>query len=119
MRAPRVQFTVRRMMSLVLIVGVGLGWVVHRVHVQQDAVTAILRAGGAVQYDWQYEDGSRVVNGMPGGTRWLARAPGPPYWLARALGPHYFDSVTHVTLLGRVTDADMDAIAGLDRVETL
>jgi hypothetical protein len=69
-------------------------------------VMAILRAGGAVQYDWQYKDGSRVVTGVPGG----------PRWLARALGPHYFDTVTDVFLPGRVIEADMDAIASLDGV---
>src|SRR5262245_5025697 len=105
----RLRISVRGMMALVLIVGVGLGWVIHRAHVQRDAVAAITRAGGQVMYDWQYRDGRRVSFGVPGG----------PRWLARILGPHYFDSVTHVILLGRVTDADMDAVTSLDRVERL
>jgi hypothetical protein len=92
-----------------LILGGILGWVVRRAEIQRDAVAAINRAGGQAMYDWQYRDGTTVSFGVPGG----------PRWLARLLGPHYFDSVTHVTLPGRVTDTDLDTIAALDRVETL
>src|SRR4051812_45080924 len=98
MRSPRVRFTMRRMMILLLIIGGVLGWIVHREHVQQDAVRAILRAGGAVLYDSQYKDLGRVADGVPGGTTRSARALGPPYGWLRALGPPYFGAVTDVTL---------------------
>ena len=48
MKLPRVQSSVRALMALVLALGVGLGWFVHRAQVQRDAVAAILRAGGRV-----------------------------------------------------------------------
>ena len=38
-------------MALVLLLGGGLGWVVHCARVQRDAVSAIRRAGGNVFYD--------------------------------------------------------------------
>ena len=34
----RLRISVRGLMALVLIVGGGLGWVIHRAHVQRDAV---------------------------------------------------------------------------------
>jgi hypothetical protein len=58
----RVRFSVRAMIVLVVVVGCGLGWVVHRARVQRDAVSALLRMGGrgtVVLYDWEYKDGNR------------------------------------------------------------
>ena len=40
----RLRISVRGLMALVLIVGGGLGWVIHRAHVQRDAVAAIQSA---------------------------------------------------------------------------
>jgi hypothetical protein len=43
------RFSVRGLIVLVLVVGAGLGWIVHPAHVQRDAVAAITMAGGLVQ----------------------------------------------------------------------
>jgi hypothetical protein len=45
------RFNVRGLIVVVLVIGVGLGWVVRQAHGQRDAVAAILRAGGVVEYD--------------------------------------------------------------------
>ncbi|QDV38789.1 hypothetical protein [Tautonia plasticadhaerens] len=105
----RLRFSVRKGMALILVLGCTLGWIVHRADRQRDAVKAIERAGGEVLYDWQYRDGTMRSGGTPGG----------PAWLARILGPHYFDTVTHVTLPARTTDADMGTVAALGWVERL
>lgn len=42
---------VRALMLLILAMCAGLGWVAHRAKVQRDAVAAIRKAGGTVEYD--------------------------------------------------------------------
>jgi internalin A len=85
------RFSVRGLIVLVLVIAVVLGWVVHRAQVQRDAVAAIRKAGGSIQYDWQYKDGQAVRSGRPRG----------PMWMADRLGADYFDTVT--TVLGKPT----------------
>jgi hypothetical protein len=54
----RLRLTLGAMMIIVLGIAGGLGWVVHRAHVQRDAVAAITKlrrnTRGSVYYDWQY-----------------------------------------------------------------
>ena len=47
------RLSVRGLMILVLILGGGLGWIVHRAKTQRVAVAAIEKAGGWVRYDWE------------------------------------------------------------------
>jgi internalin A len=115
MRLPRVRFTVRRMMVLVLILGCGLGWVVHRANVQRDAVAAIERGGGNAYYDWQFSYPT-------GGRSWHLNknaSPNAPKWLVKALGPDYFGHVKRVYFRRKVTDATMEHIGRLDQIESL
>ena len=79
-RWPRIRLSVRGMMLAVLILGGGLGWTVHRAHVQRDAVAAIKRGGGRVEFDWQYLNGKYLRDATPPGPRWLAAAIGPTSW---------------------------------------
>jgi hypothetical protein len=53
----RIRLSVRALMILIMIVGGGLGRIVHRARVQRDIVAAIDRAGGSVDYDWEWTDG--------------------------------------------------------------
>jgi hypothetical protein len=78
-------------MVLVLVVGGGLGWWIHRARVQREAVVAIRRAGGEVAYSWEWSNGAPVVP-----------RPKPPWpgWLRRILGPDFLDTVTFVRLYG-------------------
>jgi hypothetical protein len=101
------------MMTLVLILGGGFGFLVQRAHRQRDAVAAIRKAGGDVTYDWEWKDGQYYPVRNPG---WLART-------AERLGPDYFGSVRRVALIGgqgdRADDALLAVIGRLDRLEEL
>ncbi len=113
-RRIRTRLSLRVLMVIVLVIGGGLGWVVHRAKVQRQAVEAITKAGGTVSYDWQYPDGKLAPKG--------ATSPWPKP-LVDALGPDYFDSVAGVMFRpGRkqdsdsaTTDALMAQIGQLDR----
>ena len=82
-------------MALVLIVGSGLGWLIHRAHVQRDAVAAIQRVGGHVGYSWQRAQGT-----------WSSPPPKPPGpdRVRRTLGPDFLDTATYVFLQGEQCD---------------
>jgi internalin A len=111
MRLPRVQFTVRRMIALISIIGCGLGWVVHRAHVQRDAVAAIRRAGGYVRYDWMFP-----------GDRYNPNATVPaPKWLVDLIGIDYFGNVVWVIFrIGKGgSDAELAQAATFDRLGVL
>jgi hypothetical protein len=56
------RFSVRGLMVFLMVVGVGLGWIVHQAHVQRDAVAAIKETRGAVRYDWEF----RNCKALPG-----------------------------------------------------
>src|SRR5262245_41378889 len=108
MRFLRVRLSVRALMALVLAIGGGLGWFVHRAQLQRDAVAAILRAGGRVSYDWQWNNGRRIAKGKP---RW-------PGWLVDRLGPDYFADVTRVDLAPRGTDEVLAYVGHLGRLQS-
>src|SRR5215218_9119802 len=105
MKLPRVLSSVRALMALVLALGCGLGWFVHRAQVQRDAVAAILRVGGRVSYDWQWNNGRRIAKGKP-------RRPG---WLV----DRYFADVTRVDLADRGTDEVLAYVGRLRRLQSL
>jgi hypothetical protein len=63
------RFSVRGLIVLVMVIGCWLGWIVQGAHVQRDAVAAIRRAGGEVEYDCYWSNGRRVlVGGTSGAT---------------------------------------------------
>src|SRR5262245_2007903 len=88
--SPR-RISVRALMIAVLVLGVGLGWVVHRARVQRDAVAAIEHAGGRVVYDWAWVDGHAAPPGA---------GPPAPRWLVDLLGPDYFGHPAAIYLIG-------------------
>jgi hypothetical protein len=49
------RISIRGLIVLVLVIGTGLGWIVRRAHFQRDAVRTILKAGGQVDYDLNYD----------------------------------------------------------------
>ena len=64
----RLRLSVRALIALVMAIGVFLGWYVRTVQVQQDAVAAIKKAGGAVAYDWEWGNHNPDIinpNGKP------------------------------------------------------
>jgi hypothetical protein len=98
-------------MVLVLIVGGALGWVIHRAHVQRDAVATIQRVGGDIGYSWQRSNG-----------KWVSPPPKPPWpdWVRRTLGPDFLDTVTYVDLQGgQCGDESLRAACRLPWLEEL
>ena len=86
------RFSVRRMVVVVLLIGVLLTWiarVVRTAQAQRDAVTAIQKSGGSVRYDWEWTNHAAIEGGKP-------RAPG---LLVDVFGADYFGYVTVVYLL--------------------
>ena len=78
---------------------------------QRNAVSAIQKAGGAVGYEWDWNNGRPAPPG--------AEPPWPP-WLVRALGRDVFGNVVTVDLVGgRADDALMTHIGGLTHLQRL
>jgi internalin A len=97
-------------MVFMLILGCGLGWVVHHARVQRDAVAAIERAGGRVMYEWQFKNS--IPN--PAGKPWA------PKWLVDLVGVDYFGNAVYVISCTRKTsDAILDPVGRLSRLERL
>jgi hypothetical protein len=105
------RFSVRGLIVLVLVIGTGLGWVVHEAHVQRDAVAAIVKAGGSVQYDWGWSNGNGI----------RAAEPWAPRWIVDRIGADYFGHVTNVSFSSSPTriDAVLNPVARLTRLEVL
>ena len=49
--------SVRALLVLILVVGLWLGWVVHKAREQREAVAALQKFGGFVHYDWEFVNG--------------------------------------------------------------
>src|SRR6516225_6253851 len=108
----RFRLSVRAMVTLIVVLGCSLGWVVHRARVQRDAVYALMREGGrgtVVSYDWEYKDGNYIPNGK---LRW-------PRWLVKSVGVDYLGSVERVFLSQNGSDADLRWIGSLNRLGEL
>jgi hypothetical protein len=102
------RFSVRALIVLVLVIGAWLGWIVRSARIQREAVAAIRRAGGAVEYDWQRTSGKSTARDTP-------RAPA---WLTDLIGVDHFGDVTTVTLRG-ATDAALAQVGRLTCLQTL
>jgi hypothetical protein len=103
------RFSVRGLIVLVLVIGAGLGWLVHLAHIQRDAVQAVRNVGGTVSYDWEWT-GEKSI---PGGKPWA------PQWLTDRIGIDYFGHVTVVVLSDLGTDATIEHVGRLRAVERL
>ena len=78
-------------MILVFVLACWLGWLVHRARVQREVVAAVLRAGGRVEYDWQWRYGrGESPRKIPA-----------PRWLVDAVGIDVFSSVSGVNFFGK------------------
>ena len=106
--------SLRTLMVLVLLVGVGVGWYVNRVRTQRLAVAAIEAAGGSVFYDDQFSTNVAWANQTPKATGSAA-----PAWLRRWLGDDFFGTAVLVRLAKAVTPEVLAAVAGLDGLVSL
>jgi hypothetical protein len=105
----RLRLSVRALIVLVLVVGGGLGWFIHRATVQRDAVKVIKAAGGEVIYDFEQNVRHFGPSGPPPG----------PKWLVDFLGVDYFADVTSVTFRTPQTDDILAHVGRLRRLERL
>jgi internalin A len=106
-RLPRL--SIRGLIIAVLVIGGALGWWLHGVRLQRDAVAAIRRAGGAADYDPVWT------------SSFASREPLTRRWLADQIGVEYVAPVTCISLgpISTATDAALAQVARLDRVERL
>jgi internalin A len=91
------RFSVRGLIVLVLLIGLGLGWFVRSARIQREAVAAILAAGGYVSYESE----------VPGGAVLSASKPWTRRWLMNFFGIDYFDHVTAVSFDSYATAPDL------------
>jgi Leucine-rich repeat (LRR) protein len=101
------RFSLRELIVFVIVVGVGLGWIVRQAHVQRDAVAAIEGAGGAVRYDWEFNNGKDLPGGKPRAPRWLVNLIGVDYFghVTAAVAHHMSARTSHAVIaqVGRLT----------------
>jgi hypothetical protein len=95
-RLPRARVSVRALMGVVLVLAVALGLYVRSVRIQQDAVAAIKRDGGSVQYDWRWGNDDPDIYDFDG-KKWQA-----PMWLVRLVPVDYVANVTQVNFAFRL-----------------
>ncbi len=98
------RISVRGLLILVLLLGAWLGWIARSARVQREAVAAIKKAGGHVEYDWH--ENSR-------GDVW------PPFWFVDRIGIDYCLNVVYVGLLDDASSRVLVHVASLNRLQTL
>ncbi len=87
--------SMRGLIVLVLVVGSGLGWLVRSARIQRDAVAAITKAGGSVQYNWEWANGKPLAGGRP----WVPRR------MIDLIGVDCLGHVTRVSYTQRALDS--------------
>jgi hypothetical protein len=115
------RLSVRGLMVVVLLIGIGLGWMVRPIRsarVQRDAVLAIVNAGGFVQYNGETPSAFDVSNwedpdGTPNFDTWQ------PHWLLHLGGADLLARVTDVSLCAQKRSAAIERIADLSRLRAL
>jgi hypothetical protein len=101
------RISIRGLIVLVLLAGTWLGWMVRSARVQRDAVAAIKKSRGLVQYEWESKNGRRILKGRP----WC------PEWLVERVGIDYVGRVTYVGFGKRMSDADLVPVGHLRQLE--
>lgn len=103
------QFSLRTLLLLVVVLAVWLGWHAHRVKQQREAVLTVEELGGSARYDYEWTDGG----GSP--------PPNQPSWLARFVGVDHVHDVVSITLPHNknVTDADLRQLSALKNLRDL
>src|SRR5262249_42491537 len=115
------RLSVRALMALIFILGGVYGWIVHRAHIQRDAVAAVRHAGGEVIYDLVYQNGRPMKNSMGSvnNPAFSYSAPWAPKWLVDRVGIDYYANVIQVHFDGPITDADLAHVGRFYRLQRL
>ncbi|MEX2118863.1 MAG: hypothetical protein WD847_04570, partial [Pirellulales bacterium] len=104
----RLQYSLRWLLVIVTLSGIGLGLVVRRAERQRKAVAGVRAGGGVVQYDFEDPLSPAVRPELPG-----------PDWLCRRLGVDYFSEVATVILTDSATDATAAHLSRLTSLQSL
>jgi len=121
------QFNLKTLLAGTMVVSVVfacLGVNLRRARDQMEAVTAIEKLGGMVNYDYQWDESAGYYD--------ASRQPRGPSWLRKWLGGDFFDSVVAVNMvsggigsasgilsLGKATDADLVHVERLRKLKWL
>jgi hypothetical protein len=108
------QFSIRSLLLLTVAVAIPFSWLAVEMkwaREQKEAVEAIVKVDGSVNYDYEFDSyGSLVQRATPAG----------PAWLRKLLGDDYFRNTTFVTIPGeKVTNADLEHLKELKQVQML
>ncbi len=96
--------------ALLMTMAVVAAWISRGAQLQRNAVAAIERRGGQVEYNWDWTDGAKLPAGNP---PW-------PAWLMRILGVDCFRHVKRVSFPpGWATDSELAIVAELNQVEAV
>lgn len=116
----RLLLSVRGLMTLILIVGSPVAWLIGSVRSQRNAIVAIRAVSGTVvYYDWDWNEEGRHLDPL--------KAPRWRTWLAAQIGADYVGHIVAVEF-GRLpierndrelTDAAMVGLSKLDRIRML
>ncbi len=106
------QYSLRSLLVLMVLVSIGMSWFavkMQRARKQKEAVEAIKKLGGEIQYDYEVRQA-----GNP-----LPRVPPGPAWLRNLLGDDFFASAVGVFFPPSVTDAGLEHLKGLRQLQRL
>ena len=105
------QFSVRTLLLVMLAVSLSTVWWANRAKRQKNAVASILKMGGSVDYDYEYD--------AAGNYRANTEPPGPA-WLRDFLGIDYFSRVIGVSVEGdSFADAELKSLESLPDLRKL
>ncbi len=85
----RFKISLRTLMILILVLGIGLGWQVNKAREQLAAVAAVEKKGGWAHFDYEFVNG-KLTSG---------REPRAPRWLRSLIGDVFFREITQVSLV--------------------
>ena len=116
------QFSLRSLLIFTLVVAVACAWLarkIERKRHEREAVEAIVKLGGNVYYDYDYDHGPALSSH----TIPTKNPPGPD-WLRSLLGENFFSEVDRVSINGAVgnenmTDAGLIHLRSLPRLRYL
>ena len=108
-RPQRFRLNIASLITIVLMLGLWLGWFARTARIQREAVAAITKARGQVLYDWQWRNGRPVPRG---------KKPWAPQWLVNAFGIDCFGNVVSV-LIPHPSESDLSHIGNLDQLRAL
>jgi hypothetical protein len=96
------QFSLRTLLIFTIVVAVACGWLgrrIERKRNEREAIEAILKFGGSVEYDYQ------LLHPFPGASWSPTAEPYGPAWMRNLLGENFFSEVNGVLLYeSKITD---------------